>query len=91
MKTFEPIYISEDLVITFTGGSGRPPPSVGVDLAVLSSCDAVIVSTGSFGWWAAWLANKTTVYYANWPRPGTGFDQLLNRTTYFPAQWIPMI
>ena len=37
--------------------------SAGFDMALLASCDALIMSTGSYGWWAAWLANKTTVYY----------------------------
>jgi galactoside 2-L-fucosyltransferase 1/2 len=62
----------------------------GVDLAILSSCDAVVVSSGSFGWWAAWLANKTTVYYANWPRPGSPMSKGFNTSVYFPPHWIPM-
>ena len=33
--------------------------SAGLDMALLASCDALILSTGSYGWWAAWLANKT--------------------------------
>jgi len=37
----------------------------GFDLGLLSLCDGVIMSTGSYGWWAAWLANKTTIYYSN--------------------------
>ncbi|KAH3835789.1 hypothetical protein DPMN_109153 [Dreissena polymorpha] len=32
-----------------------------VDMAVLSLCDHTIVSTGTFGWWAAWLAGGTTI------------------------------
>ena len=30
-----------------------------VDLAILARCDHVIMSVGSFGWRAAWLANGT--------------------------------
>ena len=37
--------------------------SAGEDMALLASCDHVIASSGSFSWWAAWLANGTTVYY----------------------------
>jgi len=61
-----------------------------VDLAILSSCDAVIVSTGSFGWWGAWLANGTTVFYPDWPRNGSKFSQIFNRKNFFPSHWIPV-
>jgi len=64
--------------------------SAGVDLAILSSCDAVVVSTGSFGWWAAWLADKTTVYYDDWPRRGSNMYKLFNASQYWPRKWIPM-
>jgi hypothetical protein len=64
--------------------------SAGVDLAILSSCDAVVVSTGSFGWWAAWLAGKTTVYYDDWPRVGSRMSKPFNATLYWPKTWIPM-
>jgi len=49
--------------------------TVGEDMALLSSCDAVIMSIGSFGWWAGWFSNKPTIYYNNWPRNGTRFPQ----------------
>jgi galactoside 2-L-fucosyltransferase 1/2 len=62
----------------------------GEDLAILTSCDAVIMSTGSYGWWAGWLSNKTTVYYKNWPRKGTKFSKLFKKENYFPSNWIPL-
>ena len=71
--------------ITHTGNN-----TAGVDLAILSMCDAIVVSTGSFGWWAAWLANKTTVYYENWPRPNSKLSSLQDKAGYFPRHWIPM-
>lgn len=63
----------------------------GVDLAILAACDAVVVSTGTFGWWAAWLAAGPTIYYADWPRNRSRFARELNRTGYFPPHWIPML
>ena len=33
------------------------------DLAMLSMCDNTVCSTGTYGWWAGWLCNGTTVYY----------------------------
>ena len=62
----------------------------GFDLALLSLCDGVIMSTGTYGWWGAWLANKTTIYYSNWPRAGTPLFGQFNRGDFFPSNWIPI-
>jgi galactoside 2-L-fucosyltransferase 1/2 len=64
--------------------------TAGEDLAILTSCDAVIMSTGSYGWWAAWISNKTTVYYENWPRKGSEFESMFNKVNYFQSNWIPL-
>ena len=85
LEFYRQLYVTNSTVVTFSVGH-----STATDLAILVVCDAVIVSTGSFGWWAAWLANKTTIYYANWPRRGTTLDRQLNKAAYFPARWIPM-
>ena len=61
-----------------------------VDLAMLSMSDAVIMSTGTFGWWAAWLANKTTIYYKNYPRSGSEFASKMNTANYYCPSWLPM-
>jgi len=62
----------------------------GFDLALLSLTDGVIMSTGTYGWWGAWLANKTTIYYSNWPRVGSRLFGLFKRDDYFPSNWIPI-
>jgi len=62
----------------------------GFDLALLSVCDGVIMSTGTYGWWGAWLANKTTVYYRNWPRASSPLLKLFKRDDFFPPNWIPI-
>ena len=49
--------------------------SAGQDLALLASCDHTVMATGTFSWWAAWLANGTTVYYANFPRRGSWHER----------------
>ena len=37
-----------------------------VDIAILSLCDGIILTLGTFGWWAAWLAKDArVVYYDN--------------------------
>lgn len=60
------------------------------DLAVLARADHVIMSTGTFGWWAAWLAGGTTIYYGGWPRPGSALSAQVNKTDFFPPDWIAM-
>jgi len=61
------------------------------DFALLTACDAVVMSTGSYGWWASWFVNTTTVYYKNWPRKNSRMDSLSNVARYFPPYWIPML
>ena len=59
-----------------------------VDLAILSLCDHVIISMGTFGWWGAWLSNGTATYYKNWPRNGSALDKAVSKEDYFPPKWI---
>jgi galactoside 2-L-fucosyltransferase 1/2 len=58
------------------------------DLALLSSCDHVIMSTGTYGWWAAWLAKGETIYYADWPRNGSTLASMFRKEDFFPPSWI---
>jgi len=64
--------------------------AAGQDMALMSLCDHVIISTGTFGWWGAFLAKGSTVYYSNWPRPGSGLYNLFTKGDFFPPAWIPM-
>ena len=59
-----------------------------VDLAMMTCCDHVIVTSGSFGWWGAWLSNGTVVYYKDYPRPNTWLGNQLNLQDYYPPLWI---
>ena len=61
-----------------------------IDLAILSQCDHTIMSVGSFSWWAAWLANGTTIYYKSWPRQHSRLDYMVEKKQYFMPNWIPM-
>jgi len=67
-----------------------PPHSRAEDFAVLASCEHVIMSTGTYGWWAGWLVRGTTIYYAGWPRNGSTLDSKFTREDYFPPTWIGM-
>ncbi|CAL1534426.1 unnamed protein product [Lymnaea stagnalis] len=63
--------------------------SPGLHLAILAGCDHSVISGGTYGWWAAWLANGTTVYYADYPTPGSQLSRgFVNSDVYLPS-WIP--
>jgi len=75
-----------DIDLVYSNGS-----STGFDMVLLSRCDALIMTTGSFGWWVGWLGNHPIViYYENWPRPYSQLDRTVNRAEYFPPRWIPI-
>ncbi|KAK2148802.1 hypothetical protein LSH36_482g02065 [Paralvinella palmiformis] len=52
--------------VTFV--ENRPPE---VDMAILASCDHVIIGNGSFGWWVSWLCRGVTVRYKRIPEYNT--------------------
>lgn len=62
------------------------PPNV--DLAVLSLCNQTIATTGTFSWWAAWLAGGTTIFYKHQARQGSVTRQNLNYDDFFYPHWI---
>ena len=65
--------------IVFTG------KSFGTDLAIMSKCDHMIISGGTFSWWAGWLCTGTTVYYgARLPTNGTPLAK------GYRNRWIPV-
>ena len=60
------------------------------DLAILASCNHTVMSTGTYSWWAAWLANGTTVYYANYPKRGSALSKFFRSEEYYYRHWIGM-
>jgi len=75
----------ETINITFSADH-----STGQDIALLAGCDHSIMTTGTFGWWASWLAGGTTVYYKRFPRPGSTLWRRSRVGDFFPATWIGM-
>lgn len=57
------------------------------DLALMSLCDDVIVTSGSFGWWGAWMAGGRTVYYKGYPTPGSNVAREFVLPEYYPQDW----
>ena len=77
------MFNSTDVNITFS-----VKHNAGQDLALLASCDHAVMTTGTFSWWAAWLANGTTVYYANFPRRGSRLSGRIRSNDFYHPDWI---
>ena len=57
------------------------------DLATMTLCDHVTVTSGTFGWWGAYLSRGTTVYYSGFPTNNTYLGNATNRVDYYPPEW----
>ena len=65
-----------------------PHQSASLDLCILSKCNHTIITIGTFGWWAAFLANGETVYKKNSPARDSPLAQgFLLQDFYYP-HWI---
>ncbi|XP_046334908.2 galactoside alpha-(1,2)-fucosyltransferase 1-like [Haliotis rufescens] len=61
-----------------------------LDFATLTLCDHMIMTVGTFGWWAAWLVNGYTVYYKDYPRAGSPLVSGFYKEDYFMPDWVPL-
>ena len=64
-----------------------------VDLAILARCDHSVITVGSFGWWAGWLAGGDVVYYRYFPPAAPGYSLDRVRYDYYPPgppNWVPI-
>ena len=63
------------------------------DLAILSQCNHSIISTGTFSWWAGYLAGGHVVYYKDYLQPMLidffrRQHRIFNVEDYYPPTWI---
>ena len=60
-----------------------------IDISIISSCDHVITTTGTFGWWIGYLSKGTVLYYKKFPKEGSWLKttQFCNMRSYFFPQW----
>ncbi|KAL3847864.1 hypothetical protein ACJMK2_018755 [Sinanodonta woodiana] len=72
-----------DIVFSYFGNAGA-------DLAPLSACDHVIMTSGTFGWWGAWLAGGDVVYFKRFPRAGSTREKAMCHQDYYLPHWIGM-
>ncbi|XP_052061776.1 galactoside alpha-(1,2)-fucosyltransferase 2-like [Mytilus californianus] len=61
-----------------------------VDMAIMTNCNHSIITTGSYGWWVAWLIGGKTIYYKKYPVKGSELDKVFNSETYRPPSWIAL-
>ena len=58
------------------------------DFVLLASCQHVIMSVGSFGYWAAFLAGGDVVYYKDHYVKGSWKSKGYRDRFQFPPEWI---
>ena len=62
------------------------------DFVLMSSCDHIIMTVGTYGWFSSYLTSKRggMVMYYKYPYIiGSRVDLGMNRSNSFPATWIP--
>ena len=68
------------------------PPSLSAekDLALLSLCNHTITSTGTFSWWAGWLAGGEVAYFHNPYNMSSSMAKGFVAEDFFPSHWLPV-
>ncbi|XP_058901364.1 galactoside alpha-(1,2)-fucosyltransferase 2 isoform X1 [Kogia breviceps] len=73
-----------DVVFAGNGIEGSPAK----DFALLTQCNHTIMTIGTFGIWAAYLAGGETVYLANYTLPDSPFLKVFKPEAAFLPEWI---
>lgn len=62
--------------------------SPGQDLSILAHCNHTIMTIGTFGYWAGYLAGGETIYLDNYTLPDSQFLKIFKYKAAFLPQWI---
>ncbi|EHB05520.1 Galactoside 2-alpha-L-fucosyltransferase 2 [Heterocephalus glaber] len=73
-----------DVVFAGEGVEGSP----GRDFALLTQCNHTVMTIGTFGIWAAYLAGGDTVYLANYTLPDSPFLRVFKPEAAFLPEWV---
>ncbi|XP_058385752.1 galactoside alpha-(1,2)-fucosyltransferase 1 [Diceros bicornis minor] len=73
-----------DVIFAGNGQEGSP----GKDFALLMQCNHTIMTIGTFGFWAAYLAGGDTVYLANFTLPDSNFLKIFKPEAAFLPEWV---
>ncbi|KAH9513719.1 hypothetical protein Btru_041922 [Bulinus truncatus] len=65
-----------------------PPANASVHFALMASCDHVIISGGTFGWWTGWLSKGIKIYYKGYVIKGSRLENGFTYDDYYPPHWI---
>ncbi|XP_050783687.1 galactoside alpha-(1,2)-fucosyltransferase 2-like [Gopherus flavomarginatus] len=72
--------------VYFSGDGKESSP--GRDFALLAHCNHTIMTIGTFGIWASYLAGGETVYLANYTLPDSHFLEIFKPWATFLPEWI---
>uniref|UniRef100_A0A8C5ZCC2 L-Fucosyltransferase n=1 Tax=Marmota marmota marmota TaxID=9994 RepID=A0A8C5ZCC2_MARMA len=72
-----------DVVFAGNGIEGSPAK----DFALLTQCNHTIMTIGTFGIWAAYLAGGETIYLANYTLPDSPFLKVFKPEAAFLPEW----
>nr|XP_010945223.2 galactoside alpha-(1,2)-fucosyltransferase 1 isoform X1 [Camelus bactrianus] len=72
--------------VIFAGNGQEDAP--GKDFALLVQCNHTIMTIGTFGFWAAYLAGGDTVYLANFTLPNSKFLKIFKPKAAFLPEWV---
>ncbi|XP_069056811.1 galactoside alpha-(1,2)-fucosyltransferase 2-like isoform X2 [Pleurodeles waltl] len=72
--------------VYFSGDGNESVP--GNDFALLAHCNHTIMTIGSFGFWAAYLAGGETIYLNNFTVPGSQHSKVFHYDAIYLPQWI---
>ena len=63
-----------------------------LDMAILTLTNHTIMTTGTFGWWAAWLTGGTVTYYTHFVLDSSPLRPQFSKDfkDYYYPGWIPM-
>ncbi|XP_060111924.1 galactoside alpha-(1,2)-fucosyltransferase 2 [Heteronotia binoei] len=72
--------------VYFAGDGQESSP--GRDFALIAHCNHTIMTIGTFGIWAAYLAGGETIYLANYTLPDSPFLNVFKPSATFLPEWI---
>ena len=61
-----------------------------VDLAILTMSDHIIMTIGTFGWWAGYLVDGIVLYDPKFAKPNSRLDREVVKTDHFLPHWVPI-
>lgn len=81
----QPVFRAPDVVIS------QPGKEAFEDFALLASTHHVILSMGTFAWWAGYLGHGDVYYHVEFNMNHTKHDGLIHLEDYYPDKWIRVL